>query len=154
VFATGINTRDRYLDRLTPVIWQELITANLNAAFFAANAVLPVMREQRNGHLIFIASISGLYPDASGSAYQASKRGLVGLSHAIRLEEKQNGIRTTVVCPGMIDTELLEQRPVRPTPEDLAKALTPEHVAEAVLACAKLPPRAVIPELTIVGSVL
>ena len=52
----------------------------------------------------------------------ASKRGLLGMAHAIRLEEKQNKIRTSVICPGLVDTELLEKRPVRPTPEILARA--------------------------------
>jgi NADP-dependent 3-hydroxy acid dehydrogenase YdfG len=48
----------------------------------------------------------------------------------------------------------MEKRPVKPTAEQLAVALLPEHVAEAVLACLKLPPRAVIPELTIVPSAM
>jgi NADP-dependent 3-hydroxy acid dehydrogenase YdfG len=59
-----------------------------------------------------------------------------------------------VINPGLVDTELLEKRPVKPTPELLAQAMLPEHVAEAVMACAKLPPRAVIPELTVVPSAL
>jgi NADP-dependent 3-hydroxy acid dehydrogenase YdfG len=59
-----------------------------------------------------------------------------------------------VICPGLVDTELLDKRPVKPTPEMRAQALLPEDVAEAILACARLPPRAVIPELTIVGSAL
>jgi NADP-dependent 3-hydroxy acid dehydrogenase YdfG len=82
------------------------------------------------------------------------KRGVIGLSHAIRLEEKENGIRTTVVNPGLVDTEILKKRPVKPTAEQLAVALLPEHVAEAVLACVKLPPRAVIPELTVMPSAM
>ena len=112
------------------------------------------MREARFGHIIYISSISGHTPDVSGAAYQASKRGMIGLSHAVRLEEKENGIRTTVVNPGLVDTEILEKRPVKPPAEMLAQALLPEHVAEAVMACAKMPPRAVIPELTIVPSAL
>ena len=152
VYATGTNTPDRYLPRLRPDVWDGLIATNLNGAYYVTHAVLPAMREARNGHLIFIASISGLTPDPSGAAYQASKRGLIGLAHAVRFEEKGNGIRTTVISPGLVDTELLEKRPVKPTPEQLAQAMLPEHVAEAVLACAKLPPRAVISELTIVPT--
>lgn len=154
VYATGTNTPDRSLRRLRPAIWNEMIAANLHGAYYATQAVLPAMRDARNGHLIYISSISGHTPDASGAAYQASKRGLIGLAHAVRLEEKENGIRTTVICPGLVDTELLDKRPVKPTPEMLAQALLPEHVAEAVLACAKLPPRAVIAELTIVPAAL
>jgi NADP-dependent 3-hydroxy acid dehydrogenase YdfG len=59
-----------------------------------------------------------------------------------------------VINPGLVDTEILEKRPVRPSAEMLAQALLAEHVAEAVMACAKLPPRAVISEMSIVPSVL
>ena len=86
--------------RLRPEVWNELIATNLNGAFYAVSAVLPDMREARSGHLIFISSISGHTPDVSGAAYQASKRGLIGLSHAIRVEEnKPVGARFIVRLP-------------------------------------------------------
>jgi NADP-dependent 3-hydroxy acid dehydrogenase YdfG len=154
VYAAGANIPDRSLRHLRPELWDKLISANLNGAYYVTQAVLPAMREARDGHLIYISSISGHTPDVSGVAYQASKRGLMGLAHGIRVEERENHIRTTVICPGLVDTELLEQRPVRPSRELLAQAMLPEHVAEAVLACAKLPPRAVITELTIVPAAL
>jgi serine 3-dehydrogenase len=147
VFASGINTRERAMDRLTPEVWNSLVAVNLNGAFYATHAVIPSMRKARSGHLIYISSISGVITDVSGAAYQASKRGILGMAHAIRMEEKQNGIRTSVICPGLVDTELLEQRPVKPAPEILAQALQPEDVAETILHVAKLPPRAAIPEL-------
>jgi len=112
------------------------------------------MRERRAGHLIYVSSISGLVPDISGAAYQASKRGLLGLAHAIRIEEKENGSRTCVVCPGLVETEILEKRPVKPSAEMLAKALQPEDVAEVVLSIAKLPPRAVVPEMQLMPTYL
>ncbi|MGC2656358.1 MAG: SDR family oxidoreductase [Bryobacteraceae bacterium] len=154
VYATGTNTPDRGLERLTPPIWDELILVNLNGAYYATSAVLPVMREQQSGHLIYISSISGMVPDLSGAAYQASKRGLLGLAGAIRVEEKQHGIRTCVVCPGLVETEILERRPVKPTAEILAKALQPEDVAETVVAIAKLQPRAVVPEIQLLPTYL
>jgi NADP-dependent 3-hydroxy acid dehydrogenase YdfG len=70
------------------------------------------------------------------------------------VEEKENGIRTCVICPGLVDTELLEKRPVKPAAEMLAKALQPEDVAEAVLYVAKLPPRAAVPEMQILPTYL
>jgi serine 3-dehydrogenase len=154
VYATGTNTPDRAMSRLNPTVWNELITTNLNGAYYATQAVVPSMRQAKFGHIIYISSISGHTPDVSGAAYQASKRGMIGLAHAVRLEEKENGIRTTVVNPGLVDTEILEKRPVKPSAEMLAQALVPEHVAEIVMACAKLPPRAVITELSIVPSAL
>ena len=154
VYVTGTNTPDRALTRLTPATWDMMISVNLNGAFYATHAVLPSMRDAGGGHLIFIASISGIVPDISGAAYQASKRGMLGLAHAIRVEEKEKGIRTCVVCPGLVETEILEKRPVRPSAEMLAKALQPEDVAEAVLAIAKLPKRAVVPEMQLMPTYL
>lgn len=147
VYATGDNTPDRYLQRLTPPVWDAMMNVNLNGAYYATQAVLPSMRERRSGHLIYIASVSALWPDPSGAAYQAAKRGLLGLAHAVRYEEKENGIRSSVVCPGLTETEILVKRPVQPTRETLDKALRPIDVAEAVVAVAKMPARATVTEL-------
>jgi NADP-dependent 3-hydroxy acid dehydrogenase YdfG len=142
------------MKRLNEEIWDMILSVNLNGAYYITQAVLPQMRLRRAGHLIYIASISGLAPDVSGAAYQAAKRGMLGLAHAIRVEEKENGIRTCVICPGLVDTEILDKRPVKPSPEMLAKALRPEDVAEAVLAVAKLPARAVVPEMQLMPTYL
>jgi serine 3-dehydrogenase len=147
VYATGTNTPGRAMKSLTPDLWDELLSVNLTGAYHLSRVVIPAMRQAGTGHLTYISSISGVYPDVSGPAYQASKRGILGLAHAIRVEEKENGIRTCVICPGLVDTELLNKRLVRPTAEVLAKALQPEDVAETVLFVAKLPARATIPEL-------
>jgi NADP-dependent 3-hydroxy acid dehydrogenase YdfG len=154
VYATGTNTPDRSMQRLRPEIWNELISVNLDGAYYATRAVLPHMRQVKSGHLIYISSISGLVPDVSGAAYQASKRGVVALAHAIRLEEKENGIRTCVICPGLVDTEILAKRPVQPSSDTLAKALQPEDVGELVVFVAKLHPRVVIPEVQIMPTYL
>lgn len=147
VYATGTNTPDRALTRLNPSVWNELIGVNLTGAYYAADAVLPIMREQKSGLMIFISSMSAHIPDVSGAAYQASKRGLHGLAHAIRVEERANGIRTTVVAPGFTDTEIMRHRPIQPTRAQLDKALRPEDVAQMVLAIAKLPARVHVPEV-------
>jgi serine 3-dehydrogenase (NADP+) len=154
VYVTGTNTPDRALKRLNTQIWDRLVAVNLNGAYYATAAILPSMRERKSGHLIFISSISGLVPDVSGAAYQAAKRGVIGLSHAIRVEEKENNIRTCAILPGLVDTEILDHRPVKPPPEMLAQALQPGDVAEVVLAVAKLPPRATVPEMQIMPTVL
>jgi NADP-dependent 3-hydroxy acid dehydrogenase YdfG len=154
VYATGTNVPDRAMKRLNEEIWDMMLGVNLSGAYYITRAVLPSMRERKSGHLIYIASISGKVPDISGAAYQASKRGMLGLAHAIRVEEKENGIRTCAICPGLVDTEILDKRPVKPTPEMLAKALRPEDVAEAALWVAKLPERAVVPEMQLMPTYL
>jgi serine 3-dehydrogenase len=152
VFATGTNTPDRSLQRLRVDIWDMMISTNLNSAYYVTRAVLPAMREAGAGHLIYVSSISGTTPDVSGAAYQAGKRGLLGLAHAIRVEEKENGIRTCVVNPGLVESEILEKRPVKPSAELIAKALQPEDVAEIIVSIAELPPRATVAELEIVPT--
>ena len=154
VYSAGTNTPDRSMKRLNQDIWDMMLSVNLNGAYYATRAVLPAMRERGSGHLIYVSSISGLTPDVSGAAYQAAKRGILGLAHAVRMEEKENGIRTCVICPGLVETEILEKRPVKPTADILAKALQPEDVAEAILSVAKLPPRAVVPEMQILPTYL
>ena|SRR5438067_1841459 len=154
VYNTGTNIKDRALVNLTPPRWDMMIATNLNGAYYITQAVLPAMRARKAGHLIFVASISGIIPDVSGAAYQAAKRGVIGLAHAIRVEEKENGIRACAVCPGLVDTEILENRPVKPPAETLAKALQPEDVAEAILMVAKMPARVAIPEIQVIPTYL
>jgi serine 3-dehydrogenase (NADP+) len=147
VYATGTNTPDRALTRLKPSIWDMMLAVNLNGAYYATQAVLPHMRERKAGLIFYLSSRSAVMPDESGAAYQAAKRGLMGLSQAIRVEEKDNGIRTCVVCPGLTDTEILEKRLVKPSAEILAKALRAEDIAELVVAIARLPARTWVPEV-------
>ena len=154
VFATGTNIPDRALTRLTPELWNMMVSVNLNGAYYATRAVLPAMREQKAGSIYYISSKSAVIPDESGAAYQAAKRGLSGLSQAIRVEEKDNGIRTCVVCPGLTDTEILLKRPVKTPAETLAKALQSEDVAELVLSLAKLPARCWVPEVHLFPSAI
>lgn len=154
IYSAGTNIPDRSLKRLNADLWDMMVSANLNSAYYITRAVLPAMREKGAGHLIYVSSISGIFPDVSGAAYQAAKRGLLGLAHAIRVEEKENGIRTCVICPGLVDTEILERRPVKTAAEIVAKALQPEDVAEAALAVAQLPPRAAVPEMQLLPTYL
>ena len=154
IYAAGTNIPGRALNVLNPETWDMMLDANLNGAYYATYAVLPTMRAAGGGLLLYISSISGLMADASGASYQAAKRGLVGLAHAARYEERQNGIRTCVVCPGLVDTELVQKRPVKPTRETLDAALQPEDVAEMIFAIASLPPRAVVPEIQILPTTL
>jgi NAD(P)-dependent dehydrogenase (short-subunit alcohol dehydrogenase family) len=148
VYATGTNLPQRGLSELTPENWDMMIGTNLTGAFHCTQLVLPVMREQQDGLIIYISSISALRAEAvSGVSYQAAKRGLDGISGAVNAEEKPNGIRASVIYPGFCDTPLVLKRPKATPPEILAKALQPEDVADACLFVASLPPRCLVPQL-------
>lgn len=152
VYATGTNIPRRSLQALTPETWDMMLATNLSGAFHCTQAALPVMRAQGDGLIIYLSTGAVQKPDVSGVAYQASKHGMVGLAHGAMQEEKGNGIRTTVIFPGLCDTPLILKRPTPTPPEIIAKALQPEDVAEACLFVAALPPRAHVPELILLPS--
>ena len=151
-YFAGTNIPDRRLDGLRAENWEMMLRINLTGAFHCTQAVLPLMRRQRQGLIVYISSSAARVADQSGVAYQASKRGLVGLAHGTFEEEKQNGIRTSVLFPGFTDTPLALKRPTTPDPEILKMALKPEDVAAACLFVAKLPPRAYVPELVLLPT--
>jgi NADP-dependent 3-hydroxy acid dehydrogenase YdfG len=152
VYATGTNIPDRSLERLTRETWQMMLATNLSGAFYCTQAVLPTMRAQGAGILIYLSTGAVQKPDVSGVAYQASKHGMVGLAHGTMQEEKGRGIRSTVIFPGLADTPLVLKRPTPTPPEVMAHALDPDDVARACLFVATLPPRAYVPEMVLLPS--
>lgn len=152
VHTVGTNIKQRALSELTPQSWSEMLAINLTAAFNITQAIVPVFREQQDGLIIYISSSAAKKPDPSGVAYQATKAGLVGLAHGTMEEERDNGIRTTVVFPGLTDTPMVLKRPTPTPPEVLAKALQPEDVAAACMFVLELPARAHVPELVLYPS--
>jgi serine 3-dehydrogenase (NADP+) len=152
IYAAGTNLPARSLKVLSHSDWLRLLETNLTGAFVSTQSVLPVMRAANGGLIVYLSSACVQMPDVSGVAYQSSKHGLVGLAHGTRVEEKANGIRTTVLFPGLCDTEILAQRPVATPREVLDQALAPEDVAAAVLFLARLPSRAVVPEMQLLPS--
>jgi len=154
IYAAGTNTPRRALTVLEPVVWDELVGVNLTGAYHVTQASLPAMRVQGGGLLIYLSSAAVQRPDVSGVAYQATKHGMVGLAHGTFQEEREHGVRTTVIFPGLTDTPLLAKRPVPTPPEVVAKALQPEDVARACVFVASLPNRVRIPEMQLVPSAL
>lgn len=154
VASAGLNIRARAFRELTPESWQRLLEANLTSAFHCTQAVLPQLRAQGGGLVIYISSVSGLGADASGAAYQAAKHGLNGLVGAVRHEETDRRIRFSIIYPGAVNTPLVLQRPVPPTPAQLELALQPEDVAAACLFIAGMPPRVAVPEVVLRPALL
>lgn len=147
VNTVGVNIVKRSFEELTPDSWASMIDINLNAAFNLAKELLPVLRKRGGGLIVNVASTAAKKPDPSGAAYQATKAGVVAMTHAIMEEEWSNGIRTTAILPGMTDTPLLEKRPTPPTAEMRAKALQPEDIAAACMFVMTLPARAHVSEI-------
>ncbi len=154
VNCAGVNTRNRQLALLDQAGWDRIIGINLTGAFNCTQAVLPQMREQKGGLIIHVSSISGLCGDFSGAAYQASKHGITGLANATMMEERLNGIRVTVIYPGLCDTPILANRPVPPTREQRDRMMKPEDIAQACVFAASLPPRTYVSDLVLMPGAL
>jgi NADP-dependent 3-hydroxy acid dehydrogenase YdfG len=152
VVAAGTNVTRRRLEDLAPEDWDRMLTVNLTGAFNLVHALLPALRETR-GDVVLIGSVSGSWTDRSGPAYQASKAGILALARAGAFEERE-GVRFTTIAPGVVDTAFLESRPEPPDAETRAQMLRPEDVAAACLFAVALPPRAHVPELTILPTAL
>jgi NADP-dependent 3-hydroxy acid dehydrogenase YdfG len=149
----GANVKARTFRELTPETWNFLIAANLHGAFYCTRAVLPQMRERKDGLIVNVNSTAGKRSNPLGGVgYNAAKFGLRGLAMGLAAEERDSGIRVTSVYPGEVDTPILEHRPAPLTEEHRRSILHPEDVAQAVLFVATLPPRVAVPELVIVPS--
>ena len=146
----GINVPDRSLEKLAPEDWDRVMDINATGAFNLIHEVVPHMRRQRGGVIIAVSSMAGLSPGVLGGvAYSASKHAMHVVTRMVDLEEARHGIRSCVISPGEINTPILEHRPVPVSDEHKARILQPEDIAAAVLFVATLPPRVVVPEMTI-----
>jgi NAD(P)-dependent dehydrogenase (short-subunit alcohol dehydrogenase family) len=152
VVAAGVNIKRRRFEETSQDDWDRVLATNLTGAFNLMQAFLPALRETR-GDVVLIGSVSGNFTDRSGAAYQASKAGLHALARGAAFDE-QSGVRFTTVAPGVVDTPILENRPEVPDAEMRAQMLLPEDVAAACLFAVSLPPRAYVPELTILPTAL
>lgn len=96
--------------------FRQLIDIMLIAPFLAIKYVMPVMKEQRNGRIINMASINGLVGFAGKAGYNSAKHGVIGLTKVAALEGAEHGVNVNALCPGYVDTPL-----VRGQLESLAK---------------------------------
>ena len=129
--------------------WQKTLQVNLTGAFLTVKPALEGMAERRAGRIVFIASTAGLKGYAYVAPYVAAKHGVVGLMRALAAETAKTGVTVNAVCPGFVETDMLEESVARivektgRTPEEARASLTrtnpqgrliqPEEVAETVL---------------------
>ncbi len=141
VHSAGINVPNRAWADLTPDDFQRIQRINVEGAFHCAHAVLPSMRREGGGVMIFVSSWAGPYPSPiAGAAYSASKSALDAMAHVLNQEEGRHGIRACTVCPAEVATEILDQRPKPPPAEARQYMLQPEDLAGLIHYLATCPP--------------
>jgi NADP-dependent 3-hydroxy acid dehydrogenase YdfG len=151
VCAAGVNIPRRRVAELTVETWHELVSINLNGVFYCLHAFLDQLRANE-GDLVVISSVSATWPDHSGAGYGATKSGLLGLARGAGMDEHAQGVRVSTILPGIVDTPILDNRPIPPSPELREWCLKPEDIAATALLAVTLPPRANLAEATMVAT--
>ena len=124
------------IQELTPEQWQETIDINLTGVFNTAKATIAALT-QTKGYFITIASLAGTNFFEKGSAYNASKFGLVGFTQAIMLDLRSEGIKVSTIMPGSVATEFGDNA----VSEKDAWKIQPEDIGELVYDLLKMNPR-------------
>jgi len=132
------------VDQLSIETWKEVIDTNLTGTFLVTRAALPLMHA--GGTIVNNLSVAAVQPFAGMAAYNASKFGALGFTHALREELRKRGIRVLALLPGATDTEIWTQFwPDAPR----EKMISPETVAQAVLHAVSAPANTAIEEIRI-----
>jgi NADP-dependent 3-hydroxy acid dehydrogenase YdfG len=128
---------------MTTQAFDEMMNVNLKGVFFCSRAVLPVMKGQKHGEIINVASLAGKNSFAGGSVYSATKWGLIGFSRSLMLEVRDFNIRVVTIAPGSVNTGFGEKERNEPL------IIQPDDIAETVLFALSMPGRVNVSEIDI-----
>ena len=106
VNAAGILDGYAPVHELSPAVWTKVIAINLSGTFFACKRALEEMLPAGHGRIINLASVAGLIGDGGGTAYVASKHGVVGVTRQLAVQAAPRGVTVNAICPGPIQTGL------------------------------------------------
>jgi 3-oxoacyl-[acyl-carrier protein] reductase len=136
------------IETLTDEQWHETIDTNLTGTFYSIKASLSALKKSK-GYIITIASLAGTNFFAGGSAYNASKFGLVGFTQAVMLDVRNYGIKVTTIMPGSVATYFDSHVP---SPSDAWK-IQPEDIGQMVVDLLKMNPRTLPSKIEVRPSV-
>ena len=124
------------IDELTAEQWNEVIDINLTGVFYTVKSSLAALKASK-GYLITIASLAGTNFFARGSAYNASKFGLVGFTQAVMLDVRDAGVKVTTIMPGSVSTHFNSHKPS----ESDAWKIQPEDIGKLTVDLLTMPAR-------------
>jgi NADP-dependent 3-hydroxy acid dehydrogenase YdfG len=150
VNSAGMNVPHRFFKNLTPESFESVVSVNLQGSLNTISAVLPSMRERKDGLVINVSSWAGRFAHLlTGPAYNAAKHGVVAMTLTLNMEECVNGIRACVICPGEVATPILRHRPKPPSAAEMARMLQAEDLGRTIRFVAEMPPRVCVNEIVI-----
>ncbi|MCG7408222.1 3-ketoacyl-ACP reductase [Paenibacillus sp. ACRRX] len=124
---------------MDPQEWERIIRINLMGTYYVTRAALPTMIANNIGNVINVASTAGERGFATGSAYNASKFAVMGMTEALMQEVRKYNIRVVALTPSTVNTDLARDAGLKT--DDGDSIMQPEDVAELALATLKLPQR-------------
>ncbi|GAF40632.1 short-chain dehydrogenase oxidoreductase [Agrilactobacillus composti DSM 18527 = JCM 14202] len=139
--------------------WQQMLDINIMGVLNGIGEVLPIMRQQKDGLIITTDSVAGhvVYPESA--VYNGTKYAVRAIMEGLRQEEKENGIRSTIISPGAVRTELVHTignsavsasvQQLMDAPEAAGLALNPEDIAQAVLYAINQPKHVAVSEVLV-----
>lgn len=144
--------KDRALMMMAPEDFHEVVDTNLGGTFHMSRAVITGFLKQKKGCIINISSVSGLIGVPRQTNYSAAKAGIIGFTKALAKEIAAYNVRVNVVCPGYIDTEMVEGIPEGIKEEILkqvpaARLGQPQEVAQACVYLASRKARYIVGEV-------
>ncbi|MBL3531717.1 SDR family oxidoreductase [Companilactobacillus zhachilii] len=147
------------LDQLANDEWQNMLDINVKGVLNGIAAALPVMKQQKSGHVITTSSVLGYEVLPGYAAYSGTKYAVRAIMEGLRQEEHANNIKTTIIAPGSVKTELfnsINNKEVREGLVDAMKqpgaemmALQPEEIAQAVALAIDTPANMAVNEIVI-----
>jgi acetoacetyl-CoA reductase len=132
-------TRDAQLHRMKQEQWAEVINTNLGSLFNMCRQVIEGMRERKFGRIVNISSINGQKGQFGQVNYSAAKAGDIGFTKALALENAKGGITVNVICPGYINTEMVQAVPKEVLEKNILPQIPvnrlgePEEIARSVV---------------------
>jgi NAD(P)-dependent dehydrogenase (short-subunit alcohol dehydrogenase family) len=143
------------IEDTSPEDFSRTIAVNLTAPFLVARALIPHLVKRAAGHVVTIGSVSDHVAFSGSTAYVASKFGLRGMHEVLRAELSRTGVRTTLVSPGPVNTDIWDpidpdSRPGFTKRKDM---LVAEDVADAVLFAVTRSPRVDVTEIRLMPTV-
>lgn len=133
--------------------WNMMIDVNIKGVLYGIAAVLPSMRERKEGHFINLSSVAGHFVGAGSTVYAGTKVAVRAISEGLRKEELGNNIRTTIISPGAVMTELtnsITDMDLKPGIDEIYKgAIDAESIARAIAFAIEQPSDVAINEMII-----
>lgn len=103
--------RDKSFVKMTPQMWTEVLSVNLDGAFYCTKAVIEGMLERKYGRIVNISSVIGRMGNRGQANYAASKAGMIGLTQTLAKEFAGKGVTVNAIAPGFIETDMIKSVP-------------------------------------------